>query len=92
MLFQTQASWARADDYVAALKRLGRLGGLSEEQMDACLADRELSDGILRTRLDGQNQHQIGSTPSFIIDGKTYAGAREVDEFSALIDPLLDGS
>ena len=91
-LFETQASWAQADDYVAALKRLGRLGGLTEDEMDACLADQELSDGILRTRLDGQNQHQISSTPSFIIDGKTYAGARDIEELSALIDPLLNGS
>jgi protein-disulfide isomerase len=91
-LFETQASWAVADDYVAALKRLGRLGGLTEEQMDACLADRALSDGILKTRLDGQNQYQIGSTPSFVIDGKTYAGARDIEELGTLIDPLLDGS
>jgi protein-disulfide isomerase len=92
VLFQTQASWAQADDYVAALKRLGKLGGLTEEQMDACLADQQLSDGILRTRLEGQNQHQIGSTPTFVIDGQTHAGARDIEELSALIDPLIDGS
>jgi protein-disulfide isomerase len=60
--------------------------------MDACLADEELSDGILRTRLDGQNEYQIGSTPTFIIDGQAHPGARDIDEFSELIDPLLDGS
>jgi protein-disulfide isomerase len=92
VLFQTQASWAQADDYVAALKRLGKLGGLSEEQMDACLADQELTDGILRTRLDGQNEHQIGSTPTFIIDGQAYVGARDIEEFGKLIDPLVGGS
>jgi protein-disulfide isomerase len=92
VLFQTQASWARADDYVAALKRLGKLGGLSEEKIDACLADQELTDGILRTRLEGQNEHDIGSTPTFIIDGQTYAGARDIEEFAALIDPLVGGS
>jgi protein-disulfide isomerase len=92
VLFQTQASWAQADDHVAALKRLGKLGGLSEEEMDACLADQELTDGILRTRLEGQNQHQIGSTPTFIIDGQAYAGSRDIEDFAALIDPLVDGS
>jgi protein-disulfide isomerase len=92
VLFQTQASWAQADDYVAALKRLGKLGGLSEEKMDACLADQELTDGILRTRLEGQNEHQISSTPTFIIDGQAYAGARDIEEFAALIDPLVGGS
>lgn len=91
VLFQTQSTWAKADD-LSALKQLGRLGGLSEDQMAACLADEELSDGILKTRLDGQNEHDISSTPTFIIEGEPYAGSRSVDDFSALIDPLLDQS
>lgn len=92
VLFETQANWARADDPIAALKRLGKLGGLTEEEMDACLADQELSDGILQTRLEGQNEFDISSTPSFVIDGKTYAGSRDVEAFSELLDPLLDQS
>lgn len=91
VLFQTQSTWAKADD-LSALKQLGRLGGLSEDQMAACLADEELSDGILKTRLDGQNEHDISSTPTFIIEGESYAGSRSVDDFSDLIDPLLDQS
>jgi protein-disulfide isomerase len=90
VLFETQQSWARADDHLAALKRLGRLGGLSESQMDHCLADEALIDRILQTRLDAQDQHDISSTPSFVIDGRTLSGARSVEEFGALIDPLLD--
>ena len=62
------------------------------QKMDACLADQELTDGILRSRLDGQNQYEIGSTPTFIIDGKAYPGARDVEEFGELIDPLLGRS
>lgn len=92
VLFETQASWAQADDPIAALKRLGKLGGLNEEQIDACLADEELAEGILRTRLEGQNQHQVDSTPTLVIDGKTYAGARDIDELAAVIEPLIGGS
>jgi protein-disulfide isomerase len=89
VLFETQESWAHAADPVAALKRLGKLGGLTEQEIDACMADEALTERILRTRLEGQNQFQIGSTPTFVIDGKTYSGSRDVDEFAALIDPLL---
>jgi protein-disulfide isomerase len=92
VLFQTQESWARADDYLAALKRLGKLGGLSEAEMEACLTDEELANRILQTRLDAQNQHEISSTPTFIIDGKAYSGSRGIEEFGELIDPLLDES
>jgi protein-disulfide isomerase len=92
VLFETQSNWARADDPIAALKRLGKLGGLNEQEMAACLADEQLSEGILRERLAGQNEYDIGSTPTFIIDGKAYAGSRDVEEFGKLIDPLLDQS
>ena len=64
VLFETQENWARAEDHLAALKRLGKLGGLTEAQMDACFADQELADRILQTRLEAQNQHDISSTPT----------------------------
>jgi protein-disulfide isomerase len=92
VMFETQSNWARASDPIAALKQLGKLGGLTDREMDACLADQQLTDGILRERLDGQNEYQIGSTPTFIIDGKAYPGARDAEDFGKLIDPLLDQS
>jgi protein-disulfide isomerase len=91
-MFETQSNWARENDPIAALKRLGKLGGLTEERMQACLNDQQLTDGILQTRLEGQNQYEIGSTPTFVIDGKTYSGSRDVEEFGELLDPLLDQS
>jgi protein-disulfide isomerase len=92
VLFQTQSNWARAEDPRAALKQLGKLGGLSEQQMDACFADEELTNSILQSRLEAQNQHQISSTPSFVIDGETHSGALGPDEFGEIIDPLLGDS
>ncbi len=92
VLFQTQESWARGDDYLAALKRIGKLGGLTDAQMDACFADQDLANRIVQSRLDAQNQHDVNSTPTFIIGGKSYAGARDIDEFASLIDPLLKKS
>ena len=92
VMFETQSNWARENDPIAALKRLGKLGGLTEEGMQACLDDEQLTDGILQTRLKGQNQYEIGSTPTFVIDGKAYSGSRDVEDFSELLDPLLDQS
>ena len=74
VLFQTQESWARGNDYLTALKRIGKLGGLTDAQMDACFADQDLANKILQSRLDAQSQHDVNSTPTFIIGGKSYAG------------------
>ena len=92
VLFETQSSWAGADDYVAALKKLGKLGGMSDEQMDKCLADQNLTNSILQSRLDAQNEHQVSSTPTLVINGEVYAGARSIENLSEVIDPLLGGS
>jgi protein-disulfide isomerase len=92
VLFETQSSWARADDYLGALKKLGKLGGMSDEQIDQCLADQELMDGIMQTRLDGQNEHQVSSTPTLVVNGEVYPGSRSIEALSEVIDPLLDGS
>ena len=92
VLFETQSNWARAEDPIAALKQLGKLGGLTDQAMDACLADETLTNGILQGRLAGENEYKIGSTPTFIIDGKAYPGSRDVEEFAKLIEPLLDQS
>jgi protein-disulfide isomerase len=89
VFFAQQASWARANDPVQALKQLAQLGGLSADKVDACLADKALEEAILQARLDGQEKYDIKSTPSFIIDGKTYSGDQSVQKFAEIIDPLL---
>lgn len=92
VLFQTQESWSQAADPRGALKQLGKLGGLTDEQMDACFADETLANGVLQSRLEGNNEYQVQSTPTFIIGDKTYPGSRDVDAFAEIIDPLLGGS
>ena len=92
VLFQTQASWASSPDPRQALKQLGKLGGLDEGQMDACFNDESMVDGVLQSRLEGQNEHKVQSTPTFVINGETHAGNRSIDEFAEIIDPLVGGS
>jgi protein-disulfide isomerase len=89
VFFAQQASWARAADPEKALRQLAQLGGLGADQIDACLADKALEEAVLQARLEGQEKFKIESTPSFIIDGKTYAGDQSADKFAELIDPLL---
>jgi len=68
--FAQQKNWSRADDPVRVLTQLAGLGGMSKDDVDACLANEELQDAILQMRLDGQMEYGINSTPSFVINGK----------------------
>lgn len=71
--FAQQKTWSRAEDPVKVLTQLAGLGGMSKDDVDACLANEALQDGILQMRLEGQMEYDISSTPSFVIDGKKVA-------------------
>jgi protein-disulfide isomerase len=89
VFFAQQQNWARAKDPIAALKQLARLGGLSSDQINGCLADKDLETAVLQARLDGQKQFDVKSTPTFVIDGKVQTGEHSTEAFAAIIDPLL---
>ncbi|WP_035485000.1 DsbA family protein [Geminicoccus roseus] len=88
--FQSQDRWAVAEDPQASLRQLAKVGGLSDERIDACLADKELGDSILQMRLDAEQEHSIQSTPSFLINGKLYAGNAGIDGFTEILEPLVN--
>lgn len=89
VMFKNQRRWVLAEDPQAALKQLAIAGGLGADQIDACLADKAMGDAVLQSRLTAQSQYKVDSTPTFIINGKGYPGARSIDEFAKIIDPLL---
>lgn len=89
-LFRTQNSWAREKDNTAALARMAKLAGMSDDDFKACMANEALLNGIVKTRLDGEKQHGVQSTPSFIIDDKhKLSGVQPLAEFDKIIKPLL---
>lgn len=89
VMFAQQRSWANAADPIAALKQLVRLGGLGGAEADACLADEDLANSILQSRLQAQQEHKVDSTPSFLVNGQMFTGERSIDGFAALLDPLV---
>jgi protein-disulfide isomerase len=88
VLFAQQRQWATASDPKAALTQIGRLGGVSAEQFDKCLADKPLGDFILQQRLDGNQKFNVNSTPTLIINGKTETGVPSLDELRKKLDAL----
>lgn len=89
LLFRDQKAWATAADPLAELKLRARLANLSDQDVDACLADKQL----LQTLQDGRDkaaaQHKIQSTPSFLIDDRTVSGAAPYETFKQAIDAAL---
>jgi protein-disulfide isomerase len=91
VLFRQQASWTKGNeqDAMASLRRLARLGGMSDAQIDECLKDKKIQDAILATSVAGQQQFQVRSTPTLIINGERHPGALSFDELEKILKPLI---
>jgi protein-disulfide isomerase len=88
-LFKDQDNWAASKDPMVALQRIGLLGGMGKDQFDACMANKDLLDGILKVRLDAEQRLKVDSTPTFFINDAKHEGDMPIDEISKIIDPLL---
>jgi len=84
-----QDDWTRADDIVEAIRKVGRLHGLSTAQIDACMTDRPFAEALVADYQKNADADGIQSTPSFLINGELHRGNMGFDEFSALIEAHL---
>lgn len=94
-IFRQQQTWTDGKDanaIVGNLKKLARLGGLSEQAIDACLNDKALQDKVLAQSLQGEKEFKVDSTPTLIINGEKHPGALSFEELQAIINPLLKKS
>jgi protein-disulfide isomerase len=83
--FHAQGQWATSPSPLNAIKTIAKLGGMSEDQVDKCIADRGLLNEINARKEDGVQRYGIDSTPSFIIGGKMYSGEMPYDQFAKLL-------
>ncbi|MGV0911540.1 DsbA family protein [Martelella sp. FOR1707] len=89
MMFQQQRTWATAEDGSAAMLQMAKLAGFTQESFQACLTDQKLLDDINAVRTRGADEFGVNATPTFLINGKKYAGDMSVDTMSALINSML---
>jgi protein-disulfide isomerase len=93
VLYSTQQQWAVAEtpeEVVANLYRIGRQAGLSDDQMNACMQDREFAEALVAEYQKNSAADGIDSTPSFIIDGEK-AGNMGYEAFEARLNEALAG-
>lgn len=91
VLFQNQERWSRSPDPGAALVRIGKLGGLSEDDFQACMNNKQLVDGLIQVRLDANKQFDITATPTFVINGdKRIVGFQPFEVFDELLEKLTN--
>jgi protein-disulfide isomerase len=89
--FATQSQWVRlprgqAFDAVLTVALRHRI---ELDHAETCASDDALLDGILALRQEAEQTYGIDSTPSFVVNGRVYAGDMSLADWAKIIDPLL---
>ncbi len=92
VLFRSQDRWSRAKDPMAALRRIGRLAGISNERFDACMANLKIEAAILGVQLKAARDREVASTPTFFINGRKVSGNQPYEVFDEIIRSLVPDS
>ncbi len=93
LIYKTQSEWVRAGgptEIVGELRKIGRLAGLDDAQLDACLSDADKARALVGWYQENATRDGIDSTPTFIINGEVVSN-RAWEDFKAIIDAELEG-
>ena len=88
LIFANQRTWAAAADPIAELAKPLRIAGLGEAEIKACLANEAMSNAVISDYKTGEALG-VNSTPTLIINGQLYPGARSVEELDGLFGKLV---
>ena len=89
LLFETQDRWAYVDEPLQALRQTLLTADFTQESLERLLRDQRLLDGVNGVKERGEVAFKVAATPTFFINGQRRQGAISIDEFEAIIRPIL---
>jgi len=90
-LFRLQQKWVVRENAKSTqeLYKIMQSGGMTKEEFETCTNNVELENTILQALIAAQNEFNIQSTPSFLINGNLVEGNKSIKEFRQIIDKIL---
>lgn len=91
LIFEGQSEWVKAGgpaEIVDELRKIGRLAGIDNSQLEACLQDGTRAQTLVAWYQENAERDGIQATPSFIVNGKKVDNMSYAD-FKTLIEDEL---
>jgi protein-disulfide isomerase len=93
LLFRNQQKWD-ADEFPGAdiqtgLVQMGRIAGMSADQVEACINNKADEDRINKVAAEGDTRYHITGTPTFVVDGVPGQGGEELPGLQQRLDAAL---
>ncbi|PVA10057.1 thiol-disulfide oxidoreductase [Pelagivirga sediminicola] len=92
LLYTRQAEWLDAKtmgDVMDNLRTIGKVAGLSDDQITACLEDQDKAQVLEAWFRQHAAEDGITSTPTVLVDGQAY-GNPPYDDLKAVLDEKLN--
>lgn len=93
MLYSKQKEWLASSDPVvlaASLRKMGKIAGLSDERVDACMQDADKAKALVAWFEKNAEADNIEATPTVLVDGVKLDG-NSWDAIKEAIDAKLEG-
>lgn len=91
MIYDKQKEWTSAESAVGIVDNLyaiGRLAGLEQTDMEACMQDNATAQAMVTSSTENAEADGVNSTPTFVINGQTMSNmpySDFVDEFERIL-------
>ena len=94
LLYQQQSEWIAGggDPALIAenLRRIGRVAGLENAQLEACLADNDNAQALVAWYQQNAEADDVNSTPTLVIDGEKHGNMAYADLIAILDEKLVE--
>lgn len=86
IFYGRQKEWLFSSDPEKGLRRIAKICGISEEEVEKALEDETLMKKILNERLKAQKQLGVLYTPTFIINGRKIEGYMPFEKLEQFLE------
>ena len=89
MFFTTQQQWGRAQQPLEALTMVARMGGIGPSEVDKCVRNSELMQGIQSSAKHASEEMGVSGTPTLFVAGKMSADGLKLEVLLKEIDEAI---
>ncbi|HEY1961550.1 MAG TPA: thioredoxin domain-containing protein [Rhizomicrobium sp.] len=93
LMFRNQPKWDpdgyQIPDVHGALVEMGRIAGMSAEQVDRCIGNQAEQQRITKVGEDAQTRYSVNGTPTFITNGQIHSTFANYQELKDYLDAQL---
>ena len=84
---RSSSAWAK---YADALRKIGRLAGIEDAQLQACLRDEDKAKALIKWYQANAGADDISSTPTLIVNGTKHSNM-SYEDLKKILDAELEG-